>query len=487
MNRDNELLPVFSSLVYRGLHRVWIFSLLIIFANGSFGQSIEENYPRTLWSDNDSFVVRFSNFPERFSFQISKRDTTDMGTDGAWGLVATIYYGSDSLRLPYKHLPYWQVHYISFKSPRGKTVYRLHFNGINSAFPDEYMEKNKGRVQVEVPEVYELANIIWTLSPSGQRANDLYKHGDYYQKVLTWFRPYMNHPVFKKLDFHDSTYYKNYYDFRENSFTFNFKSDKLVWEGPYYYVMGDDWENYNSLFKQLAPLVEDFAKKSNYRKFYLSNQDFYNRQIQRQKELLPVKNMWDWLETEFSRPKFQSYKVIFSPLIGGSHSTQNFSGYKYPESFREAVMFICGPDRYDTSKVLSLKQKEGLMSGVVFTEIDHNYVNPATNKYTKTVDSIFSRRAVWAPGDKTNWYGHPVSVFNEYMTHAVFCLWLLDTYDQVTAEFVINNRESLMVNKRQFTRFKEFNRALIALRDQNRNKKVIDLYPAILDWCKTQN
>jgi hypothetical protein len=150
-------------------------------------------------------------------------------------------------------------------------------------------------------------------------------------------------------------------------------------------------------------------------------------------------------------------------------------------------MFICGPDRYDTSKLLTSKQKEGLMSGVVFTEIDHNYVNPATNKYAKTIDSIFSRRAVWTRGDQTNWYGSPVSVFNEYMTHAVYCLWLLDNYDKATADFVITNRESLMVERRNFIRFKEFNRALIALREQNKNAKVVDLYPAILNWCREQN
>ena len=487
MYSHNKPLQVYMALFVPALRQIWIFCLLIASGNLSFGQSVEKIYPGTLWSGNDSFFVKFSDFPERFSFQISKRDTTDMGTDGSRGLVATIYYGDDSLRLPYNNLPYWQVHFISFQSPKGKTVYRLHFNGIHSAFSAEYMEKNKGGVQVEIPEVYELANIIWTLSPTGQRANDLYKYGAYYQKVLAWFKPYMNHPVFKKLDFPDSTYFKNYYDFRENSFAFNFKKDKLVWEGPYYYVMGNDWENYNSLFRQLVPLVEDFSKKSNFKRFYLSNSDFYKRQIQRQKELLPVKNMWDWLETQFTGPKFQSYKVVFSPLIGGSHSTQNFSGFKYPDPFREAVMFICGPDRYDSSKGLAEKQKEGLMSGVVFTEIDHNYVNPATNKYAKTVDSIFSKRSVWASGDKTNWYGHPVSVFNEYMTHAVFCVWVVDNYEKATADFIIDNREALMVNKRQFIRFKEFNRALLALREKNKNQKVVDLYPAILEWCKLQN
>ena len=75
---------------------------------------------------------------------------------------------------------------------------------------------------------------------------------------------------------------------------------------------------------------------------------------------------------------------------------------------------------------------------------------------------------------------------NEYMTHAVFCLRVLDNYDKETADFVIDRRESLMINRRGFTRFKEFNRALIALREKNKGLTVEQLYPAVLDWCKTQ-
>jgi hypothetical protein len=204
---------------------------------------------------------------------------------------------------------------------------------------------------------------------------------------------------------------------------------------------------------------------------------------------MPMKKMWNWMELEFPKIKFNSYRVVFSPLIKGSHSTQNYSSaiddHQY---FREAVMFVCGPERYDTNKELTEKQKEGLLSGVVFTEIDHNYVNPSTNKYSTLVDSIFSNRNTWVkPGYGSAYYPGTISVFNEYMTHAAFCLYILDTYDQATAEYVINNRESLMVDRRNFTRFKEFDKALIRLRRENKNLRVVDLYPLILDWCKTQS
>ncbi|HYE56513.1 MAG TPA: DUF4932 domain-containing protein [Chitinophagaceae bacterium] len=462
-------------------------ALFIAYGSIAIAQSTEEIYPKTLQSPADSFMVRFSNFPnDLITMKYKTRDTLDMGTDGAPGLKATIYYGKDSLVIPYRNLPYAQVHYIPIQMPAHKVMYRLHFNSITANFSQSYMNSNTGKVQVEIPEVYELANILWTLSPAGQRSSTLYKEGAYYQKVTEYFKPWLNHPVFRQLDVPDSLFFQQYYDFRENSFTYNFKGNELVYEGPYYYVMGNDWDNYNSLFRKLLPLITDFVKQSKYREFYKSNQSYYAERIERMKQLNPVKSMWTWLEKEFPNRKYQSYKIVFSPLIGGSHSTQQFWTYNKDKWFAETVMFVCATDRYDARKELNDKQREGLMSGIVFTEIDHNYVNPASNRYAGAIDSALSKRSVWT-GDSTNWYGNPMAVFNEYMTHSVFCLWVMDNYDKPTAEFVINEREKLMVERRKFIRFKEFNQALIALREKNRDKAVVDLYPAIVDWCRRLN
>ncbi|MEO8171573.1 MAG: DUF4932 domain-containing protein [Sediminibacterium sp.] len=467
-------------------------AILLIFAllqQASSAQGIIKEHPQTLRIEADSFFVRFSNSPDLLTLRVRTRDTVDMGTDAQPGMTATVYYGkNDSLKLSYHNIPFAEVYYIPIQSPSRKFVYRLHFNDITAYFPPEYIQQNTNNVQVEIPEAYELANIIWTLSPSGQRATDLNKEGAYYQKVLTWFKPMMDHPLLKQLDFADSVYFKNYYDFRENSFVFNFSGKKLVSEGPYYYVMGDDWDNFKSLFSKLLPFVQDFSDRSKFREFYRENLAFYQQQVKREQELMPVRNMWGWLEKEFPNRKFKSYKIVFSPLIGGSHSTQNFGTYTAGSGlFNESVMFVCNTDRYDKRTELNEQQKEGLMSGIVFTEIDHNYVNPLSNRYAKNIDSIFVNRQTWTKkGGDNSWYGSPVSVFNEYMTHAVFCLWVMDHYDKPVADYVISNRESLMVDRRNFSRFKEFNKALISIREQNKNMTVAALYPAILDWCKTQ-
>ena len=473
--------------------RKLFFAFLFLMLNKiSIGQTVEETYPKTLWCSNDTFTIKFKGFSQLSYFTVSRKDKISPGIDAAINQYATIYFDNDSLRLNYNNnLPYQHNIYINFASPKGKTTLRFHFNQIRSYFPAAYMETNMNNIQFDIPEIYELANIIWTLSPSGERSNDLNKDGAYYQRVAAHFKPYLKHPIFRALDFSDSLYINKYYDFRENSFAFNFQDSKLnssntkiLFNGPYYHVYGNELAD-SSLFGKLKPLIEDFAAESKFKQFYKSNLDYYKKEIQRQKELLPIKKMWNWLEAQFPNTKYKSYRIVFSPLIGGAHSTQRYSTYYNSQWFDENVMFVCSTDRYDRIPDISEKQKEGLMSGIVFTEIDHNYVNPATNKYAKLVDSIFSNRILWTKqGNYSDYYGSSVSVYNEYMTHAVFCLYILDTYEKPIADFVIDKREELMVKKRNFITFKEFNKELIKLRQKHRDLKVVDLYPFILDWCK---
>jgi hypothetical protein len=459
------------------------------------GQTVDEIYPKTLWCPNDTFTLKLQGVPRLFHYTVSRKDKDSPGQGSRPGAFVTIYYGNDSLRLYYNNkIPYQHNHYVNFESPKGKTTLRYHFNQLECFFSPEYMKKNEGNIQFDIPEAYELANIIWTLSPSGQRATDLPKDTEYYKSVMAYFKPYQNHPVFKSLDFSGNNYYVQYYLFRENSFAFNFQdlkpgssNTKLLFNGPYYYVWGDELAD-SSFFGKLKPLVEDFAAKSKFRKFYKDHLDYYKKQIQRERDLLPVGQMWKWLEEQFPKTKYQSYRVVFSPLIGGSHSTQRFvTWYSSNKAFVENVMFICSTESFDARTTLTEKQKEGLMSGIVFTEIDHNYVNPVTNRYYHKVDSAFSDRSIWAKdGNTSEMYSSGESVFNEYMTHSVFCLYINDTYDKPIADFVIAEREKMMVERRNFIRFREFNTELLRLREVHRDLKVVDLYPFILKWCKEQ-
>jgi|GEM_PF-1807343 len=61
-----------------------------------------------------------------------------------------------------------------------------------------------------------------------------------------------------------------------------------------------------------------------------------------------------------------------------------------------------------------------------------------------------------------------------------------DVYDAATAAFVVGKREDMMVDRRGFTRFREFNRELLRLYRENKDKPLVAFYPQLLEWCARQ-
>lgn len=246
------------------------------------------------------------------------------------------------------------------------------------------------------------------------------------------------------------------------------------------------------MFEKYLPLINDFVKKSGFRKFYQQNRFYYDSLIVKQQKEVPVGKMWSWLQNNFTN-KIQSYKVIFSPLILGSHSTQNFYWTRDNRAggwFSESVMFISSTEPIDRQKNISEEQKEALASGVVFTEIDHNYCNPISDRYRNQIDSAMSNREKWISvnGDG-NIYEGAESVFNEYITHAVYVLYCYDTFKNAKDfEFIKTSRETLMSQSRKYIQFKEFDEMLLDLYKAKAKKtSIIELYPVILQCCKSRN
>ena len=344
-------------------------------------------------------------------------------------------------------------------------------------YSKEYIEKNRGKVVVEIPEVYELANIAIAISDYGLK--DPYhvnKQSLYYKQVLKHFLPFKKHPLIRKIDEllnvdGKSAYMKsvlNYYRFRDNSACYVFKGNSIVPGGIYPEIWSPD------LFKKYIKLVEDFAKVTQFRKFYQDNLPYYQEQIQKYKEEVPVRKMWVWLERNFPE-RYDCYKIIFSPLIGCSHCTKRFES----KGFKEIVMFISGPGVYKKS---SGKVREGLLSRIVFTEIDHNYVNPITERYSNRVSKAFSDVEKW---NKQSGYCSPFGTFNEYMTWAVFTLYAYDNYNERDFKAINQIVVYEMVKSRKFVLFKQFDEKLLELYlNRKKGETIPDLYPKILEWAE---
>jgi hypothetical protein len=189
-----------------------------------------------------------------------------------------------------------------------------------------------------------------------------------------------------------------------------------------------------------------------------------------------------WLENQFET-QYGNYRITFSPLVGGSHATKRYSD----NGFTQTVMFV---SKATNSKRYNKALNELLSSRVVFTEIDHNFVNPISDTYDLEIDKAFSNRNIWVNNSNLGAEGYktPYKVFNEYMTWASFSLYAYDNFIEDDVDIFINKMESQMENRRGFIKFKAFNRKLLSLyKNKSKNKKVFELYSELLNWCSKQN
>ena len=331
-------------------------------------------------------------------------------------------------------------------------------------YSDEYIHDNTGKVLVEIPEVFELANIAIAISEVGLK--DPYKvnkRGDYYQRVLKHFLPFKDHPLIAQPALHH-----NYgYMFRDNSLCYAFEGDKIITTGPYRNIRRPD------LFGQQLAQAQDFANVSGFRQFYRDNLPFYQQQIELYRQKAPLQKMWTWLEERFPA-RHDCYKVVFSPLLGASHETCCFAR----KGFSETIMFVSGPD---DSAETSNRGEDGFLSRTVFTEIDQLRQRDHHAVY-RSGEQGLCRLARWG---RDTGYGSSEMAFNEYMTWAVFILYAYDTYETQYFEAIKQHVIRQMIEGRGFIRFGEFTGELLRLyRGRNPGQSIPDLYPAILDWAR---
>lgn len=446
------------------------------------GQNLMEEmfYPDTLKSSRDSFYVNSPKFERIWRFPITKKDTLNLGTSGYEGVYMTIWTDTDTLTIPHVNYPNQQLIKIPIASPRDTALCILRFQPNTSDFTAEYQAARQAKVSFEIPEVYELANVALFLSNCATQTGNA-PATPYAQRVKEHFAPYSQHPLIRWLNARctGNALWDMYYGFRENSVCFAFDRTYLKYATPYKQVYWDGSDLLGGHFRNVLYLVQDFAEKSKFRQFYAANQAYYQKLLARQEQLLAVKPMWDWLEREFPQ-RMDAYKIVFSPLIGGSHSTQKFQqGFFLEPEFEECVMFINSPETIDQHLEYAEAYKAGLMAGIVFTEIDHNYVNPASDQHQEAIQSLIRDKNAWASPTAQSYYGSTAAIFNEYMTHALFCLYVKESKTPVDLQNQIIARRIELMNRRGFTKFAAFNQKLLQLL-LDRKQTVFAAYGSII-------
>lgn len=349
---------------------------------------------------------------------------------------------------------------------------------ISAHFSTDYQQQFKGKVTYEIPETFELANIAMALTEVGQKdPNMIEQAGAYFARVQHHFSPVTQHPLILRLNQELKTGGNNFYNgVRQNAYIMALNPQGTPTQRGIYEAM---WPGVNDMAEH-ADQWADFVQQSGFRKFYQDNQPFYQQDIATVRRLLPVKQMQTWLESQFPGIVYNGQKVIISPLISGDHATQKFTD----QGYRECLMFICDAESYN-QKTNSDAQIAGLYSGIVFTEIDHNYVNPTSDKHLMAINEAFNDRQKWTKQGVSDHYGSAYEVFNEYMTHSLHLLYINDRYPADVYQKVRTDRVRLNADQRGFYRFEAFLNELQRLyKTKGPTQTVADLYTPLLAWAK---
>lgn len=339
-------------------------------------------------------------------------------------------------------------------------------------FTDEYIAEHKGKYFIEIPEVYELAHVVMAVKYQNSNKNYfIKKNTSYFNELLAHFNQHKNSVIFDKFNYSETDFSENY-SFRSNSYAYSLDNKHINSKGIYSDIWSPD------IFKTLKNDVESFALESDFNSFYQAHLDFYQAQISLYDTHIPTDDIWQWLEAQFSA-RYDCYKILISPLTTGSHNTNRFETPEY----KETVMFVSGlHEETSSSDTLDI----ALHTRYIFTEIDHNYVNPVSDEYRNEIKKSMSDLNTWRKRNQINGlYDNAYKIFNEYMTWAVYDLYMLEKYPESTFGNIRQTTIKKMEDSRGFIKFQEFEDHLINLyKNKADTKRIEDLYPQILQWIK---
>lgn len=341
------------------------------------------------------------------------------------------------------------------------------------------------KVTYEIPMAYELMHIAFALTDTTIVSNGynvynevINKNSNYYKEVIKYFAPFKDHQLITDLNQYLRKSASNYIYNVQLGCNLNFNNNRLEKVN----IMPWIRRTFINVKAANKNKIEDFAQISNFEKFYSQHKDYYNAELKSVKQNSDVNEQQKWLEKEFTA-KYDSYQIFVSPLMGDTHFTQRF---KF-QGKRKCIMWV---KTFNNENQRTDKIEKARYIGTVMTEIDHNYVNPTSDEYKKELDAIMggNLRSKWTNGGPSNSYKSGYSVFNEYLTHAVYLLFVNQTLNNSEQVIVANSKIEVMTKVRKFIKFGEFYKQVNNLYlSKKPNEKIADLYPKIIDWCKSEN
>ncbi len=375
-----------------------------------------------------------------------------------------------------------------------KADFIIHFNGVEyptrivgaapmAQFDETYQNAHRGRIEVERPEVYELVNIAIAMTPTGRASKYLVaRESPYYDAATAWFMPFADHPFVAALD--RELVARRYFEIKMNAFSFAFGANDRIVRSAVYDRTGFSGSTQNTLAPYLGEM-QAFADASRFREFFRNQQGVYRAQEAYFRERINLSGMLDWLRLRFPKMRaYDGYKIVFSPLVGGSQSVT----WLESNGYRELQAHVNFPYPQPGDAQLSAEAAAFRRGEIAFTELNHGFINPAAAPYRDQITRTFADRAFWTKaGTSADSYGNAMSVFLELMNWALVALYAEDVVPSAErGRLVAALDDSMGDSGRGFTRFAPFRAELLRLyRNRSAGASVESLYPQILAWCES--
>lgn len=327
---------------------------------------------------------------------------------------------------------------------------------------------SQDNVKIEVTESYELSNIILALTQYGRTDRwDVQKVPPYYDEILKYFEPVKNHPLLDSVNY-SRPKWENFLGFRTDMYAFSFDNNGILKRDYPFNSFGPIEVDKN------IDLINDFIIKSNYRKFYNEHIDFYNKIVSNYKEYYFLNKTKIFLDKIAEKPQSDNkkkYIIAISPLVGGQNCHRDIDSLTtvdFPNISKDLILGNLDND-------LSTRIVE---NHSIFTEMDHGYINPISDKYEKLITSNFNLKK-W---DKES--GYPgINSFNEYMTWAVYDLFIKENFpkvaDSISLQWQYQNASRGFIAQNIFAK-----KVSELYNKQKGNKKIENIYKPLLKWCK---
>lgn len=353
------------------------------------------------------------------------------------------------------------------------------------SFDAKFRKAHQGKVKIEIHEVKELLHIMIAITASGLENDDMVAQtGNYYKDILKDFDQFKREPIILTFDSLMKANPLNYIFLTGNALSYQFKGNKLKADKNYLFPAQSVSSHTTITVNPITTYkkeIEQFAAKTKFRKFYKQHTGFYQQIIADYNNFANLQQQWDWLEKNFNT-RVNNYTIMCSPLINGLNYTTSYTDNDFKQ-----IMMVLPP--IEKSTTLTDKQNQVFNTRIMFTEIDHNYVSAPTKAYKEQINIALQNRSKWIDTTKegTEYYPNPSRVFDEYMTFTTFYLFCYDTFagDSTTIKYAYDDINAVL-KIRGFMKVQAFNDELLRLKQNNPGKKVDELYPELIEWCKQQ-